>query len=93
MPRHTNPQDRRRSDFRKTFGTASGKNVLTYLYGALFGKQPTVPLDGNPYITARNEGMRDAFLLIMEQLREEDMEMRKYYEDYLAENRREEMNQ
>jgi len=85
--------DRVRSDFRKTFDTPSGKHTLMWLYENLHGKQSTFPEDGNSHKLAFNEGKRMAWLLIMENLREEDMDMRRQYEEYLTGKRREALNE
>ncbi len=62
-----------------------------WLYERLYGKQTTFPTSGNAIELARNEGMRTAWLMIMEQLREEDREVRKAYEEHIADQRREEI--
>lgn len=63
-----------------------------WLYEQLHGKQSTFPKSGKSIELALNEGKRVAWLLIMEQLREEDLEMREAYETWIADNRREEIN-
>ncbi len=85
--------DRLRDDFRKTFETEHGERVLMWLYERLFGKQSTFPESGKSSELARNEGMRTAWLLIMEQLREEDIDVRRAYEEHIADKRREEINE
>ncbi len=85
--------DRLRADFRKTFETEHGERVLMWLYERLYGKQSTFPVSGNDSEFFRNEGMRTAWLMIMEQLREEDREIRTAYERYIADKRREEINE
>ncbi len=78
---------RLQSDVRKTFKTAHGKQVLMWLYHTLFGKQTTFPENIDSHRMAFNEGMRMVWLLIMEQLREDDIEMRGAYEEWIAEHR------
>jgi len=85
--------DRMRSDYRKTFDTPQGKHVLMDLYEKLHGKQSTFPEDGNSHRLAFNEGKRMAWLMIMENLREEDIDVRRLYEEYLTGKRREAINE
>ena len=100
-PRRSEPEldlfrkraDRLKADFQKTFGTEHGERVLMHLYERLHGKQTTMPNDGNPTTLAFNEGMRMTWLIIMEQMREEDIEIRVAYERYIGDKRREEISQ
>ena len=88
-----NRADRVRQEFQRTFDTDAGQFVLAWLYEPLHGKQSTFPQSGNPFEMAHNEGMRMAWLLILEQLKEEDIEVRRVYEEYLAEKRKEQMHE
>ena len=83
--------DRIRNAFRKTFKTAHGKTVLMHLYEKLFGNQSTFPKSCDPYAHAFNEGQRMALLMIVEELREQDWELRKMYEEHINERYNEEM--
>ncbi len=76
-------RDRTRNAFRKTFGTASGKTVLMHLYEKLHGNQSTFPQSCDPYEHAFNEGKRMALLMIVEELRDQDWELRKMYEEHI----------
>lgn len=82
--------DRLKSDYRKTFGDASGKHVLMDMYAHTGGRSTSWPQSGNPFELAFNEGKRWVWLRIMEQLRVEDTDVRKMFEQHLAERMREE---
>jgi hypothetical protein len=82
-------QDRIRNAFRKTFKTAHGTTTLMYLYEHCFGNQSTFPQSSDPYRHAFNEGMRMALLLILEQLKEDDVQLREQYKLYNEERQRE----
>ena len=84
-------QDRIRSAFRKTFKTAHGQTVLMYLYEHCHGNQSTFPQSGNSLELAFNEGKRMALLLILEQMKEEDLALREMYKAYNEEKIREGM--
>ena len=86
-------QERLRAAYRKVFKDAAGKLVLIDLYEKLHGKQTTMPVDGNPTVLAFNEGKRMALLIMMEHLREEDVDLRAMYETHLNEKRVESMNE
>ena len=83
-------QDRLKADYRNVFGSPAGRNVLLDLYTHLQGNKSSFSLSSGE--THFNEGKRWAWLRIMAQLREEDMEMRKLLEENLNERRREEMS-
>ncbi len=70
-------KQRRRQDFQQVFGTQNGERVLMHLYERCFGKQSTWPPSGDPLLLARNEGMRTVLLMIVEELRKEDMDLRR----------------
>lgn len=78
------------SDYRKTFKTASGKHVLMDLYEKCHGMRSTFPQSGNPFETARNEGKRTVLLHILSQLKEDDQDLRKLWEQHISERVREE---
>ena len=78
-----------KDDMRKTFGTDEGKHVLMYLYERCFGKQPTFPVDCNPFALARNEGMRMALLLIIENMAESEIEIRAEWAEHHRQKLRE----
>ncbi len=82
--------DRLASDYRKTFKTASGKHVLMDLYSRCFGLATTFTPSGNPFEMARNEGMRMVLLHILAHLKESDQDLRKLWEQHIAERKREE---
>lgn len=82
--------DRLRADYRKTFGTESGKHVLMDLYQRCHGMSSTLPASGNPFEMARNEGKRVVYLFIMDQLKESDQDLRKLWEEHIAQRLREE---
>lgn len=86
-------RQRRRDDFEQTFSTPHGERVLMFLYRRLYGKQSIWPASGNSHELAMNEGMRFAWNIIAEELRHEDMELRRMCEDQINEDRREELNQ
>jgi hypothetical protein len=81
--------DRLKSDYRKTFGSAHGKHVLMDLYQRCHGVTPTLPLSGNPFEMAVNEGKRVALLYIVDKLKVEDTELREMLERHNEEKRRE----
>ena len=82
--------DRLAADYRKTFKTASGKHVLMDLYQRCHGLTSTLPASGNPFQMSVNEGKRVTFLYIMEKLKESDQDLRKLWEEHIAERQREE---
>lgn len=82
---------RLKSSYRETFGSECGKHVLMDLYTHLNGNKSS--FDPNQNVVLFNEGKRWAWLRIMAQLREEDMEMRKLLEEHTNERLREELNQ
>jgi hypothetical protein len=82
--------DRLSSDYRKTFKTASGKHVLMDLYEKCHGMNTTLPTSGNPFEMARNEGKRVVMLYIVDKLKEDDQDLRKLWEQHIAERVREE---
>ncbi len=82
---------RLKASYRETFESECGKHVLMDLYTHLNGNKSS--FDPNPHVTMFNEGKRWAWLRILAQLREEDMEMRKLLEQHNSERIREEMNQ
>lgn len=86
-------QSRLKADYRKAFGTSSGKHVLMDLYTHSGGKNTSWPQSGNAFELAFNEGKRWIWLRIMELMREEDMEMRKMLEKHIQERQREESSQ
>ncbi len=63
-----------------------------WMYDNFYGKQSTFPEDGNTHRHAFNEGMRMALLLIVENLREQDMNLRKEYEEYIKDRLRKDVN-
>ena len=80
---------RLRSAFRKTFATDSGRTVLAYFYTHLGGHRTSMPNSCDPIELAFNEGKRFAWLMILEQLRENDQDMRTILETDIAERARE----
>jgi len=82
--------DRLKADYRKTFGTPSGRHVLMDLYSHLGGKHTSFPASGNPFEMAFNEGKRWAWLRIASHLIEEDEDFRKMLKSHLEERMREE---
>ena len=82
--------DRLSSDYRKTFGTASGKHVLMDLYKNLHGMDSTFPVSGNATELALNEGKRWALLYLTSHLKEHDQDLRQLWEQHIAERTREE---
>ena len=82
--------DRLKSDYRKCFSTPSGRHVLMDMYSHLGGKHTSYPASGNPFEMAFNEGKRWAWLRIMSQLNEGDIEIRRMLDQHLAERAREE---
>lgn len=78
------------TDYRKTFATDSGKHVLMDLYSRCFGLATTLTPSGNPFEMARNEGMRMVLLHILTHLKEDDQDLRKLWEQHIAERKREE---
>ena len=89
MPKGGYP-DRLKSDFRKTFKTKSGQHVLMHLYTHLHGTSTSMPPTGNPFELAFNEGKRFALLIVLEQLKEDDQDMRVVLGEHIAERLREE---
>lgn len=83
--------DRLANDYRKTFKTASGKHVLMDLYSRCYGLATTFPTSGNPFEMAKNEGMRMVLLHVLAHLKENDQDMRKLWEQHVAEREREEI--
>lgn len=86
-------QSRIRASFRKVFETPAGQDVIAYLYERCHGNQSTFPQSGNSHELAFNEGKRMAYLMIMDQLREEDSDVRKAYRLHTDEKLREEMQE
>jgi hypothetical protein len=82
--------DRLASDYRKTFKSASGKHVLMDLYDKCHGMSTTLPMNGNPFEMARNEGKRVVLLYVVDKLKDDDQDLRKLWEQHIAERVREE---
>ena len=85
-------KSRLKSDYQKTFKTASGKHVLMDLYTHLGGKHSSWPQSGDSHELAFNEGKRWAWLRVMSQLRTDDIEMNRLYSEHIASRQSEEMN-
>lgn len=67
-------------DYKKTFGTESGKRVLYDLIDSHFVMRPTfVPND--PYATARNEGERNVVLRIITMLNTDPEKIKQLIEE------------
>lgn len=82
--------DRLSSDYRKIFKTAAGRHVLMDLYDKCYGMNTTVDASGNPFKMAVNEGRRIVLLYIIDKLKTEDQDLRKLWEQHIAERVREE---
>ena len=82
--------DRIASDYRKTFKTASGKHVLMDLYEKCHGLHSTFPVSGSSMEMAHNEGKRWVLLYLVDKLKEHDQDLRKLWENHIAERVREE---
>lgn len=81
---------RLKRDFQLTFDTDHGRHVLVHLYTKLGANKTSYSPGCSATDLAFGEGKRFAWLIILEQLREEDQDMRKYLEEHIAERRREE---
>ena len=81
---------RLRRDFRKTFESPEGRHVLMHLYTHRGGNKIGYRPGCSAIDLAFADGKRFAWLMILDNLREEDDEMRKYLIEHLAERRREE---
>jgi len=82
--------DRLSSDYRKTFGTSPGRHVLMDLYDKCHGMSSTLPASSNPFEMAKNEGKRVVLLYIVDKLKEHDQDLRKLWEEHIAQRLREE---
>jgi len=91
--RARNRLDREREEFQRCFDTEAGKFVLMWMYEHWYGKQSTWPSSGDATELARNEGTRLAWLQVLERLREEDLAIRRMFEEYVTEKRMEQMNE
>lgn len=81
--------DRLKSDYRKTFGTASGKHVLMDLYKKCHGMDSTFPVSGNSLEMAHNEGKRWVFLGIEKHLKEGRSDLNKQWDAHMDQRERE----
>ena len=82
--------DRIASDYRKTFKSASGKHELMDLYEKCHGMASTFPVSGSSMEMAHNEGKRWVLLYLVDKLKENDQDLRKLWEQHIAERVREE---
>ena len=81
---------RLKDDYAVVFDSEQGRRVLMDLYDKCHMNSSTIPVDGNQYVAARNEGKRCTFLYIQGNVKE--MDMSGLWVEHVAEKIREEQS-